>query len=137
MIDLKQLKEETLGMGILLVEDELSLSAAIEVSLKLLFQHTQASANGNDALEKYKMHHYDIVITDINLPGMNGIDLIKAIRSINPEQLIIVLTAHNEKYILDTLRLLRVDIIISKPLLPNKLKEVLHEAVLKLKATKN
>ena len=137
MIDLKQLKEETSGMSILLVEDELSLCAAIEVSLKLLFQHTQACTNGSDALEKYKTDNYDIVITDINLPGMNGIDLIKAIRDINQKQLIVVLSAHNESYILDTLRKLEVDIIISKPLLPNKLKEVLHEAALKIKELKS
>ena len=136
MIDLKQLKEETLGMSILLVEDELSLCAAIEVSLKLLFQHTQACTSGSDALEKYKMRDYDIIITDINLPGMNGIDLIKAIRDINPKQLIIVLSAHNESYILDALSKLEVNIIITKPLLPNKLKEVLHEAVMKIKSAK-
>ena len=135
MIDLKQLKKKTLGMSILLVEDELSLCKAIEVSLKLLFKHTQACLNGKDALEKYKMQNYDIIITDINLPEMNGIDLIRAIRKINPKQLIIVLTAHNESYILDTLRSLEVDIIISKPLLPNKLKEVLLEAAVRLKAT--
>ena len=135
MIDLKQLKKKTLGMSILLVEDELSLCKAIEVSLKLLFKHTQACLNGKDALEKYKMQNYDIIITDINLPEMNGIDLIRAIRKINPKQLIIVLTAHNESYILDTLRSLEVDIIISKPLFPNKLKEVLLEAAVRLKAT--
>jgi CheY-like chemotaxis protein len=47
-------------------------------------------------LDKYNHSKFDIIVTDINMPNMNGVELIEKITSINPEQLIIVLSNIND-----------------------------------------
>ncbi len=66
------------------------------------FDECDIAINGQEGLQKYKQFHeehhtfYDIVITDINMPKMNGIEMIELILTINQEANIIVMSAHNE-----------------------------------------
>jgi DNA-binding NtrC family response regulator len=46
--------------------------------------------NGREALEFMKNKRYDLVITDLNMPGMNGIDLLKEIKTIAPDTKVII-----------------------------------------------
>lgn len=90
-------------ISILLVEDEvaaLELLADI-VPKKFPGVELYTATNGRAALELFKAHMSDIVITDINMPEMNGVQLIAEIRAIKPDVQIIVLTGDTENALLE------------------------------------
>ncbi|MBR1619928.1 response regulator transcription factor [bacterium] len=63
------------------------------------------ASSGEDAIEVFKNNTIDLVIMDLGLPKMNGIETTQAIHSINPEAKIIILTSHNdEKEVLNSLK---------------------------------
>ncbi|WP_299549827.1 response regulator [uncultured Helicobacter sp.] len=104
-------------LKILYVEDEEDILKFASMVLEDYVDKLFVARNGKDALEILKQENIDLVITDILMPKLNGIDLIKEIRK-NPllEVAIIVVTAHTEThYLLDCIEL-RVDGYILKPI---------------------
>ena len=106
-INLNDLVELTSKLHVLYAEDDLILRENTVSLLRDLFSDIDEANNGVEALEIYKSHpeSYDIVITDLNMPHMNGMELIKNIQLLNPQQPIIVVSAHNEtEYFLESIR---------------------------------
>ncbi len=80
-------------MNILLVDDDISSVTALTNLLE--HEHTlRIASNGLDALQTFEVAHFDVVITDISMPKMNGIDLLKAIRGNNQTADVIILTGY-------------------------------------------
>ncbi|MDD9933467.1 MAG: sigma-54 dependent transcriptional regulator [Myxococcales bacterium] len=79
---------------ILIVEDERSNL----VSLERIFQRegfrTLLAEDGKKALELSRKHRIDVVLTDLMLPGMSGIDVIKALHTVAPDAEVVVMTAY-------------------------------------------
>jgi diguanylate cyclase (GGDEF)-like protein len=122
---MQDLKKLTMKLNILYVEDEEASRLQLHEVFKLLFHSVDVAVDGLDALEMYKNNSYDIVITDINMPRMNGIELIKEIKKINPTQNIIIISAHNNsEYLLQAIEV-GVDSFIIKPLKMQQLNLVL------------
>lgn len=97
----------TSSMNILYAEDDLILRENTTAVLGDLFCKVDEASDGLEALEMYKQNTtaYDIIITDLNMPHMNGIELIKQVQSINPLQAIVIISAHNEtEYFLESIR---------------------------------
>lgn len=83
-------------LSVLFVEDNDELRIAMAKSLKLAFKHYDLAVDGKEALELIKSHQYDLVITDMNMPESDGVDLIKSIRGMCKTFPIIITTAHTE-----------------------------------------
>ena len=81
---------------LLYVEDEEDVRKDYESVLNHHAKELYIASNGKKGLELFIKYQPDIVITNISMPLMNGIDLSKAIKKINPEQQIIITTAHSE-----------------------------------------
>jgi YesN/AraC family two-component response regulator len=86
-------------ISILIVEDEV---AALELLAKIVPKKfpgvtLYTATDGRAALELFQAHKSDIVITDINMPKMNGVQLIAEIRAVRPDVQIIVLTGDTGK----------------------------------------
>jgi len=112
---MKTLKELTNKLNVLYVEDEKESREQLSDIFKLLFHSIDTAFDGEDALEKYNIKLYDIIITDINMPRMNGIELTKRIKIQNPAQNIIIISAHNDSdYLLQAINL-GIDNFIIKP----------------------
>lgn len=106
-ISLTDLLSLTSHLRVLYVEDDVVLRENTVALLHDLFCEIDEASDGVEALKCYKdrPNRYDIVITDLNMPHMNGMDLIKNIQSINPKQPIIVVSAHNEtEFFLESIR---------------------------------
>lgn len=106
-ISLTDLLNITSKLRVLYAEDDVILRENTVALLRDLFSEIDEAGDGAEALKCYKDHPngYDIVITDLNMPHMNGMDLIKNIQSINPKQPIIVVSAHNEtEFFLESIR---------------------------------
>jgi CheY-like chemotaxis protein len=80
---------------ILVVDDSATVRKFVSVSLGMQGFNVVTASDGMDALEKLPMGKFDLVITDLNMPNMDGFELIKALRSNNEyyEIPIIILTS--------------------------------------------
>lgn len=78
---------------ILLIEDEKKIADILSKGLSELNYHVETAYDGTIGLRIFESHPFDLIVTDINLPGMNGYELSKIIRSKNQHVPIIMLTA--------------------------------------------
>ena len=83
-------------MRILLVEDERSLADIVATRLKKEKYSVDVSFNGEDGLDNALTNIYDLIILDIMLPRMNGIEILKEIKKNKIESKVIMLTAKSE-----------------------------------------
>ena len=79
---------------ILVVDDVASIRSAIRKYLSQEFEVSEA-ANANEAIELCKQIKMDLVITDIKMPGISGIDLIRILRKDHPDTKYVLMTAYN------------------------------------------
>lgn len=80
--------------SVLLIDDDLDLNRVIQFQLEELGYKVTTALNGLDGLEKFKQKVPEIVITDLQMPGMGGMELVDEIRKNNKEVIIIIITAH-------------------------------------------
>src|SRR5882672_6326803 len=78
---------------ILLIEDEKKIADTLSKGLGELDYYVEKAYDGNIGLRLFEASHFNLVITDINLPGINGYDLAKIIRNRNQHIPIMMLTA--------------------------------------------
>ena len=111
---------------LLYVEDEEGIRNQLSKFLAYFSSELYIAKDGEDGLELYKQHLPDIVVSDIKMPNMDGIEMAKAIKKINPKQHIIFTTAHSESnYFIDAIDM-QVDGYILKPINLDKLEEKLE-----------
>jgi signal transduction histidine kinase len=109
---IKEFLERGKTLKVLYVEDSEIVRESTCDILDQYFDTFDIAINGEDGFQKYKQFYdehdrfYDIVITDINMPKMNGIEMIELILDMNRESNIIVMSAHNESdYLLQLINL--------------------------------
>lgn len=123
-------KLETLTL--LYVEDDEDTQKSASLILEDYVQTLILANNGKEALEILQKQKVDIILTDILMPKMSGIELIKNIRNSkkNSQIPIVIATAHTEtQYLLDAIRL-KVDGYILKPIVIENLLETLDRVFL-------
>ncbi len=120
---------------ILYVEDEPNIREETSYILNKMAKKLYIACNGEEGLKLYKQYNPDIVITDIKMPKMSGIDMAQAIKNINNEQPIIVTTAFSESgYLLEAIELQLSGYIlkpVDKKILKNKIIELIKNILLK------
>lgn len=82
-------------MKLLLVEDEAMLSKSVSKGLRLLGYAIDCAFDGEEALELYALNEYDLMILDLNLPKLDGIEVLKRIREKDQDFRILILSARN------------------------------------------
>ena len=128
------IKEKSKKISILYVEDEEKLRDNMMMFLNKIFDHVDVACNGEKGLKKYLQKRYDIVLTDIQMPKMNGIELIQEIRKINEKQEIIVVSAYTDpNYLIDSIKLGVTGYII-KPMNFEQILKILKQSIDKLAA---
>lgn len=116
-------------LKVLYVEDDISLREEVSIFLGDIFQSVDLATNGQEGLDKLAIGKYDIVITDIRMPVMDGIEMIEKIKTLYPSQAILVTSAHNEVEHLVKLISLGISNFITKPLQSEQIFKVLHKIV--------
>jgi len=99
------IKKKTHNLKLLYVEDdEFSRDQMIPI-FSILFDYFVVAVDGLEGWEKYKSENFDLVITDIKMPNMDGIELLKKIKKSNSNQKVIIVSAYNSGvYLLKAIR---------------------------------
>lgn len=100
---------------ILVVDDDDIMRQTTVGILRLAFLEVEGARDGVSGLALYKEKKHTIVISDITMPGMNGIELAKIIRDINREQSIIMISGYSDSRYLMELINIGVDTFLNKP----------------------
>jgi len=82
------------GARILVVEDEATTRKAITRALNLIGYQADEAVSGEQALVKLAALSYDLMLLDLRMPGMDGVEVMKRVQKTHPDLLVIVLTAH-------------------------------------------
>lgn len=127
MIVAKDLKELSSSLNILYAEDEQMLRDGMQSTLEKFFKNVSIAKNGQEAIEIFKKEDIDIVLTDINMPIMSGIELIAQINKLQNNPIIIVLSAHDESKLLQKLIDLEINNFLNKPVEKEALIKTLYK----------
>src|ERR1035438_6754042 len=79
---------------ILVVEDEPGLCAGIQEALQREGYPVATAGDGQKAIERLKQRLYNLVISDVRLPGLSGADLLAHIKAKSPDTIVILMTAY-------------------------------------------
>ncbi|MDP8241488.1 MAG: response regulator [Candidatus Celaenobacter antarcticus] len=118
---------QKLPLTVLYVEDETVVLFSVTEMLRRKVENVLSAIDGNEGFELFKKHSPDVVITDINMPGMNGLQMARKIKQHNPDIHIYLLSAYPQPdYLLEAFDI-GVEGFLKKPLDKEKLFSILEE----------
>ncbi|RLA83025.1 MAG: hypothetical protein DRG78_05565 [Epsilonproteobacteria bacterium] len=135
MNDMTEILKYTKNLSMLYVEDEKILQTSSLELFDNFFDEITIADDGEQALDLYKNNKYDLIITDIFMPKMDGIELIKHIRELDKKIPIIVFSALNDPSYMTSCVALNVDSYILKPLAIENMLDALQKVAYKLAFT--
>lgn len=133
MIDYILLEKYTNNISVLFVEDDKNIRKELKELLDDIFIEVDIEEDGDKAYSKYMEYHinnnkyYDLVISDIKMPNVNGIELVKNIYKKNKKQKIIILSAYDESKYLVPLLNIGISQFIKKPVIINSFLEIIFD----------
>lgn len=123
----KPLTEKINDLKVLYVEDEASIRDAVTELLSRRVVNLFVAKNGIEGLEVFEKEHPEIVITDIRMPQMDGLQMSRRIKEINPGVKVIVTSAYSDStYFIDAIEI-GINEYVLKPVSRNKLFEALYK----------
>lgn len=126
-MDIKILKEQTKELTLLYVEDNEQLKNVKLEMFNEIFKRVVYAENGYEGLMKYQNESFDLVITDINMPVMDGLEMVEKIQKIDASQVVIVLSAYAEIEYLTKLSKLNIFCFLTKPVDMKKLLQKIYD----------
>jgi len=96
VIDVSEVIKYSKGLKLLYVEDNEDAREMTTMILEDFFDSIIIAVDGEDGYNKFKENEIDLIITDINMPKLNGLEMSEKIRTLDDNVSIIVLSAHNE-----------------------------------------
>ncbi|MCK9455420.1 response regulator transcription factor [Sulfurimonas sp.] len=138
MLNSKELLTHTKKLSVLFAEDHDDLRDNTRDILKSFFNQVHSAVNGEEAIKMYKEYYlkeskyYDIILSDIQMPRINGVELVETLYRINPNQIVIIVSAYDDsKYLLPLINL-GIEQFVKKPIDYQDLLRVLLNASKKL-----
>jgi len=131
---MKDIREKANKLNVLYVEDDIDTQETIADLFDAIFNTTDTALNGVEGLEKYNQYYeknnkfYDILITDLTMPKMDGLKLTQEVLKKNKEQVIIIVSANdNFEQIIELINL-GINYFVRKPISIQNLQNVLFKA---------
>ncbi|BCD62945.1 hypothetical protein NitYY0826_C1833 [Nitratiruptor sp. YY08-26] len=109
------------NLDVLYIEDENQIRQMMKEVLQEDFHSFDTAADGKEGLGKFQQKHFDCVVTDIEMEGMDGLTLAQKIKEIDEDVVVILLTAYSEKERLFKAIDIGVNKYLVKPFTPEKL----------------
>ena len=108
-------------LSILWADDEIDLLKPHVLFLQDKGFNVTTASNGQDALDLFKKHRYEIVFLDENMPGLSGLETLVKIKSINTEIPVVMITKSEEEYIMEDAIGSKIADYLIKPVNPNQI----------------
>ena len=136
MESLKEILQQTKDLKMLYVEDDLLMQKSSVEMFSNFFSNITVASNGEEGLSLYNENTYDVIITDISMPRMDGIEMITHIRQDDESIPIIVFSAWNDASSMAACISLNIDAYMLKPLDSKNLIDAIRKVALKIQNTK-
>jgi len=133
MTDIDELIKYSQHLKLLYVEDNADAREMTAMILEDFFDKIVIAVDGEDGFEKFQENEIDLIITDINMPRLNGLDMIEKIRAIDDDVSILVLSAHNEDDFFIRSIKLNIDGYLLKPIDIDQFSNMLNKVIQKNK----
>lgn len=79
---------------VLVVDDETAIRYSVSKTLQRVGYQVQEAASGEDALDMMKRQTFEVVLTDIRMPGLDGVELVRRIKDIDADTIVVLMTAY-------------------------------------------
>jgi len=122
------IKKKLKKLSVLFVDDETLVTETMKDILPMFFNEAYYAIDGYEGLEQYMSNRPDVVITDLSMPHLDGLSMIRQIKKINQETKIICISGHNEQRSMDACKTLNCGYIV-KPINSKVLFEVLDDVL--------
>ena len=122
---------------ILVADDEAMMRNLLLKILESEGYQVSVVSSANEALEKLKAEKYDILMTDVKMPGMSGFDLLKQVKVKWPETAVIIMTGYGDAYSVKEALLLGADEYLSKPFKSQEVFLIVERAYWRLLSARN
>jgi len=137
MVDIDNLVKYSHRLKLLYVEDNAEARELTTLILNDFFDDITVAVDGIDGFYKFTQNNFDLIITDINMPKLNGLDMVSKIRDIDKNIPILVLSAYNDTNFLMSSIKLGIDGYILKPIDIDQFITALQKIVDKFKYLEN
>ncbi len=115
---------------ILIVDDEKNVLAALRREIEEDGYIVHTASSGEEALTQLAINPCEVIISDIKMPGMNGLELLQKVEEFYPDMIRIVLSGHSDiKLILDSVNKYGIDRYLTKPWVKEDLKLTLRQGI--------
>ena len=114
---------------ILIVDDEKNIRLTLSQTLETLGAPIDAAANGEEGLSKLKEKEFGLILLDIRMPGMDGMEVLRRVREIRPDIRVIMITAYGTiESAVEAMKLGAVDFL-QKPFDPEEIRELVSRVM--------
>ena len=125
-------REDILIAKLLIVDDEKGITDSLRDFFEQRGFGVRTAGNGKEALEAVGSERPDIVFLDVQMNGINGIDVLDKIKKMDKTITVIMLTVHDEKELIDTAKRLGAEEYILKPFRVGQLEDIVMKKMRKL-----
>jgi DNA-binding NtrC family response regulator len=94
---------------VLLVDDEEELVRALAKRLRARGLNVETTGDGKSAVERVKQSDFEVIVLDLAMPGMDGIETLRRLRAVNPDLQVILLTGYGTTSVVEAMELGAVD----------------------------
>ena len=124
----KMKKNEASSLHVLVVDDDDNVRMVLQKGLSKLGHHVSSEKTAEEAMSALQRSHFHVVITDIQMSEMSGVELLREIKNLNPLIQVYIITAHsNLEYVIQCMKGGAYDYF-EKPIRMNEIVETLNEA---------
>ncbi len=117
------------GNSILIVDDEKNIRLTLSQALETPEVETDTAADGEKALAKLKVKEFDLILLDLKMPGMDGMEVLRQVRELRPDIRVIILTAYGTiESAVEAMKLGAVDFI-QKPFSPDEIRGLVSRVI--------
>ncbi len=120
----------TESASVLVVDDNEDLVETFSMILKRRGFCVDTAANGVLAVDKFRMHHFDVILMDIVMPEMNGVEAFRKIREMSPGATVILMTAYSEDELIKAALSEGAHRVVHKPISIEKMIQMIKEAAM-------
>jgi len=113
------------NISVIIIDDEEMIRHALSYALTLGGHHAITASSGQEALEILRSGSYDIAFVDLKMPEMDGWELSSAIKQINPETMVVLITGWSVQLDDERLKESHVDAVIAKPFELSKINDLI------------